>query len=93
VNVEFSPEAQADLDEIADFIARDDPDAAESWIERLIDRAERLAFAPRAGRVVPEVRDKTIREVTVGNYRLVYRLEATRVLVLTVFEGHRRLRL
>jgi mRNA-degrading endonuclease RelE of RelBE toxin-antitoxin system len=41
---------------------------------------------------VPEVGDPKIREVLVGGYRVIYRLEQKRLLVLTVIEGHRRLR-
>jgi len=90
--VEFSPNAQADLEEIALYIARDDPLAAEAWVQKLIVTAEKAAILPRAGRVVPELRDPDIREVFLRSYRIVYRVEKTRILVLTVFEGHRRLR-
>ncbi len=40
---------------------------------------------------MPELRRADIREVFVGTYRLVYQVQADAVLVLTVFEGHRRL--
>ena len=46
---------------------------------------------PHAGRVVPEFDRDDIREVIVGNYRIVYRVRATEVLVLTVFESHKLL--
>ena len=46
---------------------------------------------PRAGRVVPERSDETLREVFVRTYRIIYRLRAKGILILTVFEGHRRL--
>ena len=46
---------------------------------------------PHSGRVVPEFAQEDIREVIVGNYRIVYRIEAKDVVVLTVFEGHKLL--
>jgi toxin ParE1/3/4 len=92
VKARFSPEALADLEEIGDFIARDDPAAASRWIERLVARAEQAARAPRSGRIVPEVRDPEVREVFVRSYRIIYRIERHRVLILTIIEGHRRLR-
>ena len=46
---DFSPHALADLEEIALYIARDDPKAAEAWIDRPIDRAEKVSVAPRGG--------------------------------------------
>lgn len=48
---------------------------------------------PRAGRVVPELRVDSIREVFQGNYRIVYRLRELEIEILTVFEGHQLLRL
>jgi hypothetical protein len=42
--------------------------------------------------VVPEVGDPDIREVFLRTYRIIYRIEPDRILVLTIFEGHRRLR-
>jgi toxin ParE1/3/4 len=92
LRVELSPRALLDLEEIADFIARDDVDTALSWVDRLIDRAQRLGAVPRSGRVVPEVRDPEIREVLLRTDRIIYRIEPRRILVLTVIEGHRQLK-
>ncbi len=93
MKVEFSPEALADLDAIYEFIARDKPVAALRWVETLIDTAEKAAAHPLAGRVVPEIDDGAIREALFRNYRIIYRVESKRMLVLTVVERHRRLNL
>ena len=85
--VEFSPQAVLDLEDIADFIAEDNPRAAEAWVDRLVETAEGMTAHPKAGRVVPEVDDTHVREVLLGNYRIVYRVEPTRILVLTVIDG------
>src|SRR5688500_1209917 len=92
MKTEFSPQALRDLEAIALYVAQDDPLAAERWVDKLVDRAERAAAAPRAGRIVPEWGDPDIREVFLRTYRIVYRVEENRILVLTVFEGHRQLR-
>jgi addiction module RelE/StbE family toxin len=92
VAAEFSPEALADLEDICAYIARDNPKAAEAWVDRLVDRAEQASLQPRGGRVVPEVGDPEIREVFLRSYRIIYRIEQGRIVVLTVLEGHRRLR-
>ncbi len=92
MRVEFSDEAKHDLDEIAAFIARDSIEAADRWVDRLVDRALAIARAPRSGRVVPEFGDPLTRQVLVRSYRIIYRIEPKRVLVLTIVEGHRRLR-
>src|SRR2546430_2489553 len=92
MRTEFSPQALADLDAIALYIARDDPEAALAWVDKLVDRAERAARPPRGARIVPEWGDPDIREVFLKTYRIIYRIEAARILVLTVFEGHHLLR-
>jgi toxin ParE1/3/4 len=92
LKVEFSPTALSDLEDIADYIARDNPIAAEQWVDKLVEAAEKIASHPRSGRAVPEIGDPRIREVIVREYRVVYRVEEKRLLVLTVIEGHRRLR-
>jgi plasmid stabilization system protein ParE len=80
-----------DLVAIGRYIAHDRPQAARRFVERLRERARGAAQVPRAGRVVPEFRRDSVREVFEGNYRIVYLIERRRILVLTVFEGHRLL--
>ncbi|MFO0755860.1 MAG: type II toxin-antitoxin system RelE/ParE family toxin [Byssovorax sp.] len=94
MRVDLSPEAIADLEEIACYIARDNPRAAETWVDRLIDRAEKAGVQPKAGRIVPEYGEANIREVFLRTYRIIYRIDEDehRIVVLTVLEGHRRLR-
>jgi toxin ParE1/3/4 len=81
--------ARGDLVDIGRYIARDDPRAAKRWVARLRDRARLAAETPLAGRVVPELDRDDVREVRVGNYRIVYRVKTDEVRVLAVFEGHR----
>ncbi len=45
------------------------------------------------GRTVPEIANPDIRELVFKKYRIVYRLKANCVEILTVFEGHRLLRI
>lgn len=92
MKVEFSPNAETDLDEIAQYIARDNLQAAERWVDKLVQAARDAANAPLAGRMVPELQDPLIREVLVRKYRIVYRVEPKRIMILSIFEGHRKLR-
>jgi len=87
--VRWTTRALADLREIGSYIARDNPEAARRWIERLRDRARKAALHPAAGRMVPERERPDLREVFVGSYRIIYRARAEGIDVLTVFEGHR----
>lgn len=68
----WSVAARKDLWEIHDYIANDSPFYAERMIERFFDRVSILTTLPQIGRVVPEFEDESIRELTEGNYRIVY---------------------
>ena len=71
------------------FIAADNPNAAKQWIARLRDRVRDILPVPESGRMVPEFSREDIRELIEGNYRIVYQVFTDRIVVLTVFEGHR----
>jgi len=81
--------AKKDLSAIRRYIAADNPAAANRWVARLKDRARGALQAPLAGRKLPEFSREDIRERIVGNYRIVYQVFEDRLVVLTVFEGHR----
>lgn len=88
----WTARARDDLADIFRFIALDNRQAAERWIGRLIERAELAATLPLGGRIVPELGRDDVREVFERTYRIVYRVTGKEIRVLTVFEGHRRLR-
>jgi len=90
MKLRWTKRSQGDLIEIGRYIARDKKAAARRWLERLRRSARAAAKQPRAGRVVPEVGREDVREVLVGNYRIVYEIQRTEIRILTVFEGHHR---
>lgn len=90
--IRWTERAVADLIAIGEYIAADKPDAARRWVERLRHQASVAAELPLAGRRVPEIERDDVRETFLRSYRIVYRVEADGITVLTVFEGHRLLR-
>ncbi|MEW6459095.1 MAG: type II toxin-antitoxin system RelE/ParE family toxin [Bacillota bacterium] len=70
----WSPTAKYDLEDIAAFIAEDNPSAAERFVRSLFQVVERLADFPESGRIVPEFNDPAIREVIRKPCRIVYRV-------------------
>lgn len=92
MKVVWTAEALERLADIEVFIARDNPQRAKQFVERLIQRGQSLTRFPKRGRVVPEFDLPDIREVFLKSYRIVYRLHKSRVEIPTVFEGHRLLR-
>jgi toxin ParE1/3/4 len=63
------------------FIARDNPQRAESFAFELMRRTDILQQHPEAGRIVPEYRNPQLREIIYRPYRIVYRLDIDRKLI------------
>ena len=83
----WSPLAVDRATEIADYIARDKPSAAENWIETVFSKVEQLKTSPEIGRVVPEINNSQFRELIYGNYRIIYRIEKKQISILTIRHG------
>ena len=83
----WSPLAIDRTTEIAEYIAQDNPTASALWVETLFDKVQLLKSSPKSGRVVPETDREDIRELIYGNYRIIYKVEKTRISVLTVRHG------
>ncbi|HXV68156.1 MAG TPA: type II toxin-antitoxin system RelE/ParE family toxin [Nitrospira sp.] len=90
--VKWTRQAAEDVEAIKAYVARDSERYASLLAERLVAAVGRLELFPQSGRVVPEVGDESLREVLYGNYRLVYRLHAESVEVITVYHAARLLR-
>ena len=90
MKVIWTEQALVRLIEIQDFIAQSNPAAAERLIRRIVERGGGLTKFPEMGRTVPELPGTGVREIIEGLYRIVYRIRAKCIQVLTVFEGHRQ---
>ena len=93
--IRWTVPALADLGELRDYVARDDPGAARRLAAAIRKRVEALAEHPRLGRVVPELPGRDLREVVVPPCRIVYRCaggaaDAT-IVILRVWHGRRHL--
>jgi toxin ParE1/3/4 len=85
--ITWSPLAVSRASEIAEYIAQDDPTAARRWVEALFARVEQLKIFPESGRIVPEINIPLFRELTYGNYRIIYRIEEKKIAILTIRHG------
>ena len=93
MKIHWTHESLDRLAEIEDFIAKDNAERAAKFVDELIAHANAvLPGEPRAGRMVPEISNPDIRELLYRKYRIVYRARKGSVEILTVFEGHRLLR-
>ena len=83
----WSPQSLQDLEVHRDFIAQDSPQYADLTVRRVVAAVERLEQFPLSGRVVPERRSLSLREVIVGRLRVIYRVSYGTVEIVTVFRG------
>lgn len=58
------------------------------WRERIMATVEILKDFPESGGRVAELRREDVRELLVGDYRVIYRLKDRNVDILSVRHGH-----
>ena len=67
----FSPQAEADIQDIAAYIALDNFGAAMRWLDQVDEKAERLGEMPKLG--VAASSRLGLRMFALGNYLILYR--------------------
>lgn len=86
----FSPLAVTDLEEIADYIARDNPGRAVSFIRELRARCEKIVAFPEAARLRSDIAEG-IRLVPYGRYAVCYRMLPGEIRIERIVQGGRNL--
>lgn len=89
VEVAVARAARDDLDEILGYIRIDSPRAATKIVSQIYECLKRLPRFPKSGRIIPEVGDSSLREIISGPYRVMYRLEGAKIVILRVLHGKR----
>ena len=90
--VEVSPFAQDDLNEIIEYYSSLSQNYVESTISEFEENVMSLKQHPRSGRIIPELERQGItqyRELIQGYYRIIYKISRDKVTVLTVIDGRR----
>lgn len=88
-SVAWTALARDGLDEVLAYIAEDSLEAAEKVLEVVLGVAESLSVFAERGRIVPELRDQSIREVFVYSYRVIYEVMPSEIRVLAFIHGAR----
>lgn len=89
--VRWSEAAASDLDEAAEFIARDSRYYAAALVRSARAAARSLKTLAERGRIVPEAHASSVREIPVKSYRLIYLVTPNAVTVLAFVYGSRDL--
>ena len=87
----FTALAHTDLQEIHSYIAKDKPEAARRFVERLRTKARQLAETPGMGRSRGEDLRPGLFSFPVGQYVLFYREKADGIVLVRVIHGSRDL--
>lgn len=85
--VHVTYQADRDIKQISEFIARDKPIAAEQWLDTIHQTCERLAEFPEMGERHPEVKIPDCRLFTVGDYVIFYQPVSNGVAIARVLHG------
>jgi plasmid stabilization system protein ParE len=85
----FGAEVERDLDEIWEYIASDDLDAADRWIGKLYDAFEALGQTPGMGHRREDLTPYALLFWPVGAYLVIYRAERRPIEIVAVTRGSR----
>jgi toxin ParE1/3/4 len=79
------------LNDIAEYIALVNPDAAQGLVASVFKKVGRLERFPQSGRKPPELPETDYREILVPPCRIFYRHRESKVLILHVMREERDL--
>jgi len=83
------PEAFADLDDIRDYIAQENPDAADRVISEIFDTIRALVPFPNQGHRRPELTSRPLRFTLAREYLIAYAPQEKPLWVVAVIHGRR----
>lgn len=92
--ITFAVSSVRDLEEIRAWYADQQvPDVGERLLREVFSQIERVADIPESGRIVPEFGVAHLREIIHPPFRIVYRLDKTRVRIVRVWRSERLLKM
>ena len=88
--ITFAASAVKDLEAIRTWYAEQQvPAVGERLLMEVISQVERLTDFPESGRIVPEFGIVNLREIIYSPFRIVYRLDKSRVRIVRVWRSER----
>lgn len=93
VEINWTEQSLDDINNIAEFIAKDSVKYANIQVELFFERTRILKTMQLSGKIVPETNKTKIRELNSGNYRIIYKIvNKQRIDILTIHNGYRLLK-
>jgi addiction module RelE/StbE family toxin len=92
VKVKWTHQARRDLAAIHDYIAADSPFYAAQVVNTILETEHEIAAQPLAGSMIRERARRDIRQVKRYSWRIIYRIKARTIDVLTIVHSKRDLK-
>lgn len=83
------PEAQADMKTVWDYIAEDNPIAADRTSDRFYDAFHKLVEFPHMGHKREDLTRRPVRFWAVQSYLIIYKPDAKPLEILRILSGYR----
>ncbi len=95
VQIEWTEEAENDLDDIIAYILKSSLQYAKTLFENIIESIEYLKQFPKIGRKVPESKNPRDREILIQKYRIIYHYneEEQKIHIKMIIHGSRLLKI
>ena len=81
--------AKHDLHLIHDYIAQTSPYYAKKVIQNIVDKTKILNQHSKIGKVVPEINNNNIRQLSLYSYRLFYEISDDQIVILAIIHKRR----
>jgi plasmid stabilization system protein ParE len=92
--ITFTISAINDLDDMRAWYAEQQvPAGGDKLLREIVSQVERLGAFPESGRVVPEFGLANLRELIFPPFRIIYRLDESKVRVVRVWRSERLLKI
>jgi plasmid stabilization system protein ParE len=84
MKVEWTEFAVSRVTEIAEYISLDSTIEAERWVNKIFDKTDNIPNFTNRFRPVKESSNPNHKEVIFGNYRIIFKVTAKKIFILTV---------
>lgn len=92
VKINWTQLAISDLNGVYEYIAKDSSRYAQITVNKIHSHVDSLKKQPYSGRIVPEFEDKSIKELIIGNYRIVHFIVSEyQIDILRIYHSARKL--
>ena len=90
-SVRWTVGAWEDLRGLVSFVGRYSEMYGGALAARIVLAVDTLEIHPMLGRMVPEYEEEDVREIIVGNYRVVYLLAGSDIGIVAIIHGSRNI--